>query len=522
MDANAQADLRNSVTPPTRRLVNEPDGAQQFAAIRMVYMAITNGNPCAAAVLNQFEYRTNCRLPAGAGDRVVAWREQGEIWLTQGQGEMVDVLWGAFRKHEVKQAFKLLVDLGYLHKRLNPNNKFNKTLQYRFDLDAVQAAVDFWWCESWQPFEMPPIDAPDDARDHSTGDRQPLERSEVTSREVTDDLSDGHGRPQETPPATARVVTDGGKEESLSDQSRDQSPEERSGESRAPAREEPPPPPASEFHPIIQAFLDATPEALRDAAMPPNDEAAEAWDNMARRWADTMGATPEEVGEMVRMKWQKPTRDRYEFRWIEGDLVGWRRMQKAMVAQAEGDRSRFQAAAEGYDSFEVDLPVQPASAADPDEDDAEAWLAARKAERVALDNSVYAPDVPEVAPSPHIPGKALDAWQSVYELIKRQYGSNEKAFRDLWGGAYLVNVESDADGDVFLVAVHSEEARNGVRPQTRDAVCRLLTSIYGSRAQLDVVVGRPPEGPAPKPVADLLRERWLQRVEKAEPAGVGK
>lgn len=360
MDANAQADLRNSVTPPTRRLVNEPDGAQQFAAIRMVYMAITNGNPCAAAVLNQFEYRTNCRLPAGAGDRVVAWREQGEIWLTQGQGEMVDVLWGAFRKHEVKQAFKLLVDLGYLHKRLNPNNKFNKTLQYRFDLDAVQAAVDFWWCESWQPFEMPPIDAPDDARDHSTGDRQPLERSEVTSREVTDDLSDGHGRPQETPPATARAVTDGGKEESLSDQSRnqsrDQSPEERSGESRAPAREEPPPPPASEFHPIIQAFLDATPEALRDAAMPPNDEAAEAWDNMARRWADTMGATPEEVGEMVRMKWQKPTRDRYEFRWIEGDLVGWRRMQKAMVAQAEGDRSRFQAAAEGYDSFEVDLP----------------------------------------------------------------------------------------------------------------------------------------------------------------------
>src|SRR5690606_38069406 len=148
---------------------------------------------------------------------------------------------------------------------------------------------------------------------------------------------------------------------------------------------------------------DATPERLRVEPSP-------AWDEQVEALA-TRGATPDLARALVQAKWEEPTRTIYKFTWFVNDLK--ERLDKQAVNKSLASEPSLP-------------PVQPASAADPDEDDAEAWLAARKAERVALDNSVYAPDVPEVAPSPHIPGKALDAWQSVYELIKRQYGSNEK------------------------------------------------------------------------------------------------
>jgi hypothetical protein len=149
------------------RLVETPDGAGRFAAIRMEYVAICDGNSCAAAILNEFEFWTSCRL----NGRV--WQpDDDSLWIYKRQSDMRGILWDLFTEHNIKPAFKLLVERGFLEKRPNQRSTLDKTLEYRFNLDAVQADIDFW-----------------------TADFLPARRTPV--REVTGDLSTGQGRPME-------------------------------------------------------------------------------------------------------------------------------------------------------------------------------------------------------------------------------------------------------------------------------------------------------------------------------------
>lgn len=132
----------------TSAIVHAPK--TRFVQVYADYLALCEGDDCAAALLHEFEQWHNFKLRRAeeAVSDATAARVAGEPppeppdeWVYWSRDEMqlqVFDMWGG---NKIDSAIKLLVDKGYIMARRNPRYRFDRTLQYHFNAEAVQAAL---------------------------------------------------------------------------------------------------------------------------------------------------------------------------------------------------------------------------------------------------------------------------------------------------------------------------------------------------------------------------------------------
>lgn len=124
---------------------------QQLAVIREDYLAICENNHCAAALLNVLEYWTNIKLAnreQAQKDNAIAQREgipalQDEsLWIYKTQAEFKEELLGLFGDTKIATALRLLEEKGFIQTRNNPRYKWDRTVQYLFQMEVIQPEID--------------------------------------------------------------------------------------------------------------------------------------------------------------------------------------------------------------------------------------------------------------------------------------------------------------------------------------------------------------------------------------------
>lgn len=118
----------------SKRLINVPAKAT-MVIIREEFLAVTQGDACAAAILN--------------------WAERWAMWLgSTGQGQWIKgknkadiskALMGMFKRHEIEQALALLRDCGFIRMARDPRNAWDRKYMYVFDTERVQEAIDAYF-----------------------------------------------------------------------------------------------------------------------------------------------------------------------------------------------------------------------------------------------------------------------------------------------------------------------------------------------------------------------------------------
>lgn len=122
---------------------------QQIVLIREDYVAICDGNHCAAAILNVFEYWTNIKLGqseqasienqiAAAGN--VAGVDDG-LWIYKSVADLKKELIGLFGDSTISKALTLIQSKGLIEQRNNPKYGWDRTLQYLFKTETVQSLI---------------------------------------------------------------------------------------------------------------------------------------------------------------------------------------------------------------------------------------------------------------------------------------------------------------------------------------------------------------------------------------------
>lgn len=98
--------------------------------IRVEYLAVCNGNPCAAALLNAFE-------------RLTAWkRSNGQRdWVDWDAQEWREKLLDTFSASAIKRALKEMRDAGLLVTAPAGSHKYDRKLKYALAVDVVQDVV---------------------------------------------------------------------------------------------------------------------------------------------------------------------------------------------------------------------------------------------------------------------------------------------------------------------------------------------------------------------------------------------
>jgi hypothetical protein len=102
-----------------------------FVPLRKHYAEISEGNACAAALLSVFERWHDHRLRRGLSPWIYRSREQLRV----------DDLFGLFGRASITTALGLLEEWGFIESRRNPYHAWDRTLQYRFDVAKVEAAI---------------------------------------------------------------------------------------------------------------------------------------------------------------------------------------------------------------------------------------------------------------------------------------------------------------------------------------------------------------------------------------------
>jgi len=122
---------------------------QQIVIIREDYLIICDDNHCAAALLNIFEYWTNIKLGnqeqaqvenkiAAAGGAAPV---ESDLWIYKSIPELQTECMGLFGETKISKGLKFILDKGFIESRNNPKYGWDRTLQYRFQFEAVQAVI---------------------------------------------------------------------------------------------------------------------------------------------------------------------------------------------------------------------------------------------------------------------------------------------------------------------------------------------------------------------------------------------
>ena len=111
--------------------------------IRNDYIAICEDSPsahCAGTILGVIEYWTTHLQKSAHHSSPLPW-----IYKSQ-QSLKEDVL-GLFGLNTIHKSLQWLVDRGFLNRRRNPKNRWDKTWQYQLAADVIQPAIDEWWAQ---------------------------------------------------------------------------------------------------------------------------------------------------------------------------------------------------------------------------------------------------------------------------------------------------------------------------------------------------------------------------------------
>lgn len=125
-----------------------------FVAIRPEYLGIVDGNRCAAAILAIFEHWHNVKLwnieQVQTANQIAArggvLPDQDEsLWIYKSHAELRVELLGIFGEKIITAALKKIVSKKFLATRNNPKYGWDRTLQYQFEVETVQKAVQNWY-----------------------------------------------------------------------------------------------------------------------------------------------------------------------------------------------------------------------------------------------------------------------------------------------------------------------------------------------------------------------------------------
>lgn len=126
-----------------------------YATLTADYLIICEKNSVAARILKLFEAWTNGIL----GSTMEPLARRAALWMRNSAKHLASRLLNEFSQSTVGRALKLLVDLGFLEKRNNPSAGYDRTWQYRLNLEKVQAAINAIRAEHVKSvFEVPDAD----------------------------------------------------------------------------------------------------------------------------------------------------------------------------------------------------------------------------------------------------------------------------------------------------------------------------------------------------------------------------
>lgn len=158
------------------RLVNVPATIKEMVIIRQEYLAITNGDACAAALLYWFERWAEWLRDNPARGEWVRVKNQHEIGIK---------LLGVFTHGQLKTALRNLRAWGFIKTAKTGAHKYDQRLMYALDVRAVQDALD----AAFQPMDWSESTDALDANDRSIGQNQLMDKSNSTNALAVGDQS---------------------------------------------------------------------------------------------------------------------------------------------------------------------------------------------------------------------------------------------------------------------------------------------------------------------------------------------
>lgn len=103
----------------------------RFVKLRPEFVEACDGNPCAALLLDVFDYRATA-VENGVGTE--AWARATMPWLSEWLG-------GGFGERAIRTALELLVDKGFVERRKDPERKLDQSWQYRLNVGLLDRAL---------------------------------------------------------------------------------------------------------------------------------------------------------------------------------------------------------------------------------------------------------------------------------------------------------------------------------------------------------------------------------------------
>lgn len=435
--------VQQEATDRCGRLINEPEGAKRFAAARMVYLAICDGDGAAAMLLNELEFLTGCERDY----RQKTGRHLGEpIWVRMTKEDLRAALWGMVNEKDCLKTMKWLASIGFVV--AEQRKAADRAWHYRFDADAIQAALDWWYAAYTHREVLPDVSAignsdpmqEEDLPDAST-QNFPMERENIPDPTgqnfpmIPKSLKDSSGDGYLESSSAARV----GAREDDDDENFDPTPELKivpktaSAESASPALPvvvESPDVRDAHIFALYHRWIGEEPDAATRATLTVEcapytvDEISDAFATLVGRDVSLSG------------RW----------RYVKKSLITRHEQlmqQAAAVAQRAADAQRIMAAITDRQRM------------------------------------------PEAAPPPTFAGRDEDlwAWLAAFDQLRTQFDSQtvNTYLRD----ARLVRV----DGETFVIAVRSEYAKAQCEGRLARNIQRLLRDAAGREVEVEFVIG---------------------------------
>ena len=124
---------------------------EALVLVRASFLALCDGNHCAAALLNNFVYWHDWCVVHGRYDSTAAIADPDhqsvdpECWFWKTTDDLVNEdLLGLWGEKKVRAAAELLEAKGYSQSRFNPKNRCDRTKQYRLVAERLAADLQRW------------------------------------------------------------------------------------------------------------------------------------------------------------------------------------------------------------------------------------------------------------------------------------------------------------------------------------------------------------------------------------------
>ena len=117
-----------------------------YIVLRSDYLLLCQDAPdmhCAALLLDRFEQWTNSKLDNDL-----------DTWIYMSLDEMVGEIYHQYGRNKINKCLLWLCEMGWLDKRDNPKNNWDKTLQYKLNYREVNSNLSIVWDEPLDSLEQ--------------------------------------------------------------------------------------------------------------------------------------------------------------------------------------------------------------------------------------------------------------------------------------------------------------------------------------------------------------------------------